>query len=958
MTAPLRVAVVGGGPRATYALERLAAHAAALTESRPLEVHVFERTGQFGAGSVHDPRQSTTAVLNRTADEVAFCADESVVGAGPLRPADARPTLAGWMAAHGGPSDAGSVWPPRAVHGEALVDHLRTFVDELERTGRARVHLHATEVVDLRGCAVGEVAVVDRRGRSWPVDDVLLVTGHGSPRPAHAPGTPCPDDRADDRTDDRADARARVHLTTPYPLDDPSSVALVPAGARVACVGTGMTAIDVVMALTTGRGGRFTARADGRLDYVPSGAEPSVIHCSSRSGTFPYARPAALATVSPFVDERGGRFLRLDVLDRLRRSRAGHRTGGRGRRDVLDFDLDVLPLVVVEMAHQHHAALLGRAAADAAADAVAPAVDAFVDGRPSAGPVRPDVLSRLLASHVAVDEPFDWEALLDPYAGARTGAEVADVLDLDVARARQGVGVSPHKTATNGVWRDLRGVVSAAVDDGGLTAASHRRFVDRVASWHNRFANGASPDVMARVAALVRCGLVQVGRSAPDERRPACAAPRPAVDALGGEPDVLVDAWVPRLDVRTDLNPLYRRLVERGAMTLWQTGNGPDAFLPGGVRVDDRHHPVRADGTTDPRLTVLGPVLEGQRSFLVSALRPRRDHPVMRDAVAWLDDLRARHATHPDQQHRPSTTERTPTMGTATTRRAVGAHGDTHGDAHGDAHGEIGLLVDEPTTDEHLGDVVVAPVFGGTARSMFPFAHALNQHGFRTVRVDFRHHVGTGSGDIAGTRLSAQAEDVEAALEVYPGALLVAVSLATRPAVRALSRGADARGVVLVTPVLDVTATLREVIGADYLDVDFASTPPQLDVLGYDVRDSFVHDARAHRLHEVDVAVAELAGSDVPVRLVAGDTDPWVDVVVVRDAAARLADDGRDVRLVEVAAATHRLNRNPVVARRYVEETVRACLDLVGSDRPVDVPSFDALVRASSRRPTPAGVPG
>lgn len=953
MTRPLRVAVVGGGPRATYALERLSAHADALTAGRTLEVHVFERTGRFGAGSVHDPRQPLTAVLNRTADEVSFAADETVTGAGPLRPPAERPTLARWIAQRSdGVPEEPAAWPPRAVHGAALEERLARFAADLERTGRARVHRHAVEVVELRESSPeaswpeGPLDVLAADGRTWTVDDVLLVTGHGSPRPAHPTADPCagPGDHA------------AVHVTRAYPLDGPGSVAEVPAGSRVALVGTGMTALDVLIALTAGRGGRFARARGGRLTYLRSGAEPSTIHCTSGSGVFPYARPAVLSTVSPFVDARGGRFLRHDVLPRLRRSRGGPREGGGDGTGALDVERDLLPLIVLEMAFQHDATLRGLDAARDAATRVQDAVDAFVDdglaGR-TGDDARPDALARLLLAHTGdVDDAdrFDWDALVDPLA---TGDDLADVIELDVRRARQGVGVSPHLTARNGVWRDLRGVISAAVDDGGLTAASHRRFVERVVPWHNRFANGASPDVMARVAALLRSGLVRVDRDDRVDRRGPCAVPTTTVDALGGTPDVLVDAWVPRLDVRTDLNPLYRRLVERGAASLWATGTGADAFRPGGVRVDDRHHPVRADGTSDPRVTVLGPVLEGQRSFLVSAMRPGRDHHVMRDTVGWVDDLLARHpapqrgATVVRPPARPD--ERTPSMGTTTTRHAVGTDG------------EIGLLVDAPTDGEHLGDVVVAPVFGGTARSMFPFAHALNRHGFRTVRVDFRHHVGSGSGEIAGTRLSAQAEDVAAVLDLHPGALLVAVSLATRPAVRALAGGAPAGGAVLVTPVLDVTATLREVIGTDFVEAELDRLPPTVDVLGYEVRDGFVHDARTHGLHGYDEAVEDLARVAVPVRLVAGDTDPWVDVTRVRAAAGRLADEGRDVGLVEVPAATHRLNRNPVVARRYVEETVRACLDLVGSDRPVDVPSFDALVRASSARPAvvePAGVPG
>ncbi|MFF4430182.1 hypothetical protein ACFYZ4_13550 [Streptomyces sp. NPDC001513] len=77
--------------------------------------------------------------------------------------------------------------------------------------------------------------------------------------------------------------------------------------------------------------------------------------------------------------------------------------------------------------------------------------------------------------------------------------------------ARQGNVRNPYKAAADGVWRDLRQVLSYAVDHGGLTAASQRHFLQRYVRHHNRLANGAAPEIMARMAALIDCGLLDVG---------------------------------------------------------------------------------------------------------------------------------------------------------------------------------------------------------------------------------------------------------------------------------------------------------------------------------------------------------------------------------------------------------------------------------------------------------------
>ncbi|MFD4866180.1 hypothetical protein [Streptomyces sp. NPDC058412] len=55
------------------------------------------------------------------------------------------------------------------------------------------------------------------------------------------------------------------------------------------------------------------------------------------------------------------------------------------------------------------------------------------------------------------------------------------------------------------------------MDHGGLTAASQRHFLQRYVRHHNRLANGAAPEIMARMGALIDCGLLDVG-AGPDAR--------------------------------------------------------------------------------------------------------------------------------------------------------------------------------------------------------------------------------------------------------------------------------------------------------------------------------------------------------------------------------------------------------------------------------------------------------
>lgn len=254
----------------------------------------------------------------------------------------------------------------------------------------------------------------------------------------------------------------------------------------------------------------------------------------------------------------------------------------------------------------------------------------------------------------------------------------------------------------------------------------------------------------------------------------------------------------------------------------------------------------------------------------------------------------------------------------------------------------IRCVIDEPLGTMHA-QVVLAPVFAATAHSMFPFSYALARNGYRVIRLDFRDHVGASDGDIPNALMTGQVEDIESVLREYPNSFLVGLSLSSRAAFRALANGAQTRGGVFITPVVNMVHTLAEALGKDVLTCHESQIPPSVEVLGQDVGGAFAFDCRRSGFLSIEDSSADLLASAAPLSLVVGDADPWVRTSDVAQVAKRL-QPGR-VNVVTVQAATHKLNRNPVVTMRYVKAMLDELFRLQGQSGVPYVPEFDEMVR-------------
>jgi FAD-NAD(P)-binding protein len=357
---PLRLAIVGAGPSCTYVLERLAATVSHNGTDVPIAIHVFDKSGEFGAGQVHSTRQPVTSYLNRIVGQVAFGADESVQGAGALLSASMRPTLHEWCRMRFDetgdpvfdlePED----WPKRYLHGLALKDCFNRYVGMLREHPKVEVNLHHAEVVDLvdRGEHL-EVLAADDAGPRVQADHVLLLTGHSSNDPGHSQRLR--------RWAQFADRTGANYVPSAYPLEDNLTPEVIGTDDVVGCVGMGLTAIDIVLYLTEGRGGRFNERPDGRLEYEPSGREPRSIVAFSTAGLFTFARPFNAKEQDPERLEHRGVFLTYEAVDRLRET-AGvpMEIGQIGVQRQLDFEHHIFPIVLLEMAYVYYRTLLGE----------------------------------------------------------------------------------------------------------------------------------------------------------------------------------------------------------------------------------------------------------------------------------------------------------------------------------------------------------------------------------------------------------------------------------------------------------------------------------------------------------------------------------------------------------------------------------------------------------------------
>jgi uncharacterized NAD(P)/FAD-binding protein YdhS len=595
--------MIGLGPWGLSALERLLEGFDSQAGCRrEATVHVIE-PGRMGAGA-YAAEQPDFFILNTP------CGQHSLH---PVAEQSSLPGFFDWVQAQGyrwvgdrcqitssGRPITTDDFLPRRLMGE----YLEWCFEELvaTRPPGVRVVRHCEHAVDITSIG-GRERILLERGGSIDVDFAILATGH---------------------TENVGVETGQASLP-PYPHTAyPSTIG---PETIVAVSGMGLVSIDVVMALTRGRGGQFVG--EGRLRYLPSGSEP-MIHMFSRTGE-PF-RAKSLGTADP-TGEYVPSICRPESIAEARRKR--QRETGSAQ---LDMRTDVLPLILAEMEVRYYeqSARLRRGE-QAARAAKADLTRAWAAGTFAAS----------LAAHGAEFGVFDAssgffrEEAMGLISSKDYEAHVYSTISDDVSEALVRGAASPSKAAQE-VLRVLRDTMRGAIEFRGLTLASYLDFQANVRPNVTRCITGPPAFRCQQLLALIDADILTM---------PFGPSPTVTAEAGGGflvTSERLLEPYSKRVDVliRGHLDdPSCDRSSSALLQNLYRTGRIRQlhygSVSVGSVDLSEDLNPINAQGQPQRRLFILGALTEGVRYFTAYIPSPKSRARAFIDAQGCVEQILA-----------------------------------------------------------------------------------------------------------------------------------------------------------------------------------------------------------------------------------------------------------------------------------------------------------------------------
>jgi FAD-NAD(P)-binding len=586
----LRIAIVGLGPWGACALERIVTTVRQSPQpGLGVEVHVIE-PGTPGSG-VYDVAQPDYLLLNAPCGQLtlypfATQSDQPCYGVG----------LYDWVLERGyrWVGDRCEVSPagepiephhflPRRLMGEYLQWFYRALVAGAPPS--LDITHHQTSAVDVVGRLDGSEEVYLARGDTVIVDHVIVTSGHTA-------------------NQDNGNGGRRTRQLSPYPVA--SYVDTLPADSTVAVAGMGLVGVDVAIALTVGRGGKFVETGSA-LRYIPSGREPR-IHMFSRSG-LPFT--AKSVTGVDRTDVYKPIICTPEALEALSGRDNGHRR-------LVDVRSELLPLLFGEMTSRYYA--------QAAFQESGSATDgASVRERLQAA-WRRDRYEHERASLAIRYGRFDAEAMFfghQPNYDSTSDYEtfVYDGFASDLREAEVPGGASPLKSAAE-VLRIFRDPMRTVVEQGGLSLDSYLDFNADICSRIHRLVAGPPALRSRQFLALMDAGVLRIPYGpapslGPTPRRDDLTSAQTQISstafeqAYTSDADIVIRGYLedPRID--GSASQLLTRLYRQGRVSQFRYG----AVTVGSVDLTPDSHPIDIDGRPQERIWMFGVLTEGFRHF-------------------------------------------------------------------------------------------------------------------------------------------------------------------------------------------------------------------------------------------------------------------------------------------------------------------------------------------------------
>ncbi|MBW2641171.1 MAG: hypothetical protein JRE10_13700 [Deltaproteobacteria bacterium] len=388
-------------------------------------------------------------------------------------------------------------------------------------------------------------------------------------------------------------------------------------GDVVYLIGMGLTAVDVVKTFTMGRGGKFK-----NGEYIPSGQEPFVI-LASRLG-LPYSARAH----NQKTDQYKGKILTPETVLKL-----------KAQKGKVDFEKDLMPLIIREMGYVYYTTLLGKQMGDQFLNCASD-----------------EARRRWISENVATEDRFSWEDLENPFRKIQSQTPpghpwfssmekytryVIEYLRRDVKEAEKGNLTSPLKTAVDSVLRDLRDTLRLVVDRGGLTASSHRYLDKMFNRVNNRVAVGPPVSSTRDLLILAEMGLVSFSGPSPklsmNEDTGQFFIQSDQIAGSTRSVQHVLNGRIHSVDNKNDTSPLIQNLFRRKMIRTFVNKDDTGVYELGGLDVTDDFNIIGSTGRPHPHVCALGIPVEGKFWFNAADARPDVNSNSIAQLSKWVE---------------------------------------------------------------------------------------------------------------------------------------------------------------------------------------------------------------------------------------------------------------------------------------------------------------------------------
>lgn len=597
-----KVAIVGLGPKGLYAFERLLAQLHNRKGINAIEIHLFEKTGKFGAGEIYDPEQPEYLIMNYPNRNINVWPDEN-----PRPLVSEVLSFVEWLRKYKNRTegDLPHGFAPRRLVGKYLTYCFDLLLDH--KKDAIKVYQHAAEVSDVKedaGALLLNYRINGNQSSSdLEVDEIMLTTGHSSCKGKL---------RELENSQESADLN---FISFVYPVD--KKLSHIREKCTVGIKGLGLTFIDTVLALTEGRGGEFETLETGNLIYRLSGNEPNKIFAFSRSG---------LSMIPRKGMEGHGSYRPLYFTNKNIRKRAG-------ADKKISYREHVLPLFTAEMKYQYYSIVFEQQDLNfypvMDLKELNKQIEAFHEKYPK--------IYRFNFADFFKSKPFsEPSAELGSLAYLRyliKEAEIASESSAFMAAAM--------------TWGKLSEIFNTIYKFGGMTADSQHIFDAKYRTTLNRISYGPPLRNMKKIMALVETGIVNLD-----------FAENPTVKKLENgwgiynsqlkfqKVHTLIDARIPTIKTAEDWSPLLKNMRKSKLLRPFKI-EGVPSYEVGCPEIDREGRAIGPNGTPITNISFYGTPTEGMVYDNDSLSRTRNNF-----ASQWaLNVLKNSTARHPKLQN-------------------------------------------------------------------------------------------------------------------------------------------------------------------------------------------------------------------------------------------------------------------------------------------------------------------